>query len=91
VGTTQDSLKGVPVGLQQTSPTGGSGRSRESLTEESLNQVHQELVIAPEVEDPDVVQAQLRHITIRLGPTATAKDLIWELSQLFPGRTARVQ
>jgi hypothetical protein len=49
------------------------------------------VVIAAEVEDPDVVQAQLRHITIRLEPTATTKDLIWELSQLFPDSTATVQ
>lgn len=49
------------------------------------------VVIAPEVEDPDVVQAQLCHFTIRLQPEATAKDLIWELSELFPDSTATVQ
>jgi hypothetical protein len=49
------------------------------------------VVIASEVEDPDVVQAQLRHITIRLKPEASAKDLIWELSNLFPARTTSIQ
>lgn len=49
------------------------------------------IVIAPDVEDPDVVEVQLRHITIRLKPEATSKDLIWELSQLFPHRTTKVQ
>ena len=49
------------------------------------------VVIAPEVEDADAVEAQLRHITIRLKPEATAKDLIWELARLFPDRNARVQ
>jgi hypothetical protein len=49
------------------------------------------VVIAPEVEDPDIVEAQLRHITIRLEPDATAKDLIWELSNLFPSRPTSIQ
>jgi hypothetical protein len=45
------------------------------------------IVIAPEVEDPDVVKAQMRHITIQLKPEATAQELIWELSKLFPQTT----
>ncbi len=49
------------------------------------------IVIAPEVEDPDVVKAQLRHITIQLKPEASAKELIWELSRLFPNHAATVQ
>ena len=49
------------------------------------------VVIAPEVEDADAVEAHLCHFTIRLQPEATAKDLIWELCQLFPGGTATVQ
>lgn len=49
------------------------------------------VVIAPEVEDPDLVEAHLRHFTIRLKPDATAKDLIWELARIFPGGTATVQ
>jgi hypothetical protein len=40
------------------------------------------------VEDPDVVETHLRHFTIRLKPEASAKDLIWELSNLFPSGTA---
>jgi hypothetical protein len=49
------------------------------------------VVIAPEVEDADVVEAHLRHFTIRLKPEASAKDLIWELSQLFPNQSATIQ
>ncbi len=49
------------------------------------------IVIGPDVEDCDVVEAQLRHVTLRMKPGATAKQLIWELSQLFPGKTALVQ
>ena len=49
------------------------------------------VVIAPEVEEPEVVEAHLRHFTIRLQPQATAKDLIWELSRLFPGQPTSIQ
>ncbi len=49
------------------------------------------VVIAPDVEDADVVEVHLRHFTIRLEPNATAKDLIWELSRLFPQRPDVVQ
>ena len=44
------------------------------------------IVIAPDIDD-DMVVAQLRSITIKLKPEATAKDLIWELANLFPGKT----
>ena len=49
------------------------------------------VVIAAEVEDPDVVEAQLRHITICLKPESSAKDLIWELARLFPGCAMHVE
>jgi hypothetical protein len=49
------------------------------------------VVIAPDVEDADVVEAQLRHITIRLEPDASPKDLIWQLCRLFPDHAATVQ
>jgi hypothetical protein len=49
------------------------------------------VVIAPDVEDADVVETHLRHFTIRLKPEATAKELIWELSNLFPGQTTTIQ
>ncbi len=42
------------------------------------------VVIAPEVEDADVVEVQFRRVTITLERKATAADVIWELSQLFP-------
>lgn len=45
------------------------------------------IVIGAEVEDPDLVEAQLRRVTIRLKPEATVKELIWELSNLFPDKT----
>jgi hypothetical protein len=34
------------------------------------------VVISADVDDPDVVEAQMRHITIKLKPEATAKELI---------------
>lgn len=49
------------------------------------------IVIGADVDDPEVVEAQMRRITIKLKPEATAKELIWELSQLFPDRTTTVQ
>src|SRR5260370_24134980 len=49
------------------------------------------VVIAPDVEDRDFVAMQLRHITIQLKPEATAKDFIWELSNLFPARNTSIQ
>ena len=48
-------------------------------------------MIAPDVEDHDFVAMQLRHMTIQLKPEATAKDLIWELSNLFPPRSSIIQ
>ena len=44
------------------------------------------VVIGPDVEDP-VPQVQTRITTLRLKPEATSKDVIWELSQLFPAKT----
>jgi hypothetical protein len=41
------------------------------------------VVIAADVEDPNVIEAQVRHVTVRLKPHATAKDLIWELENLL--------
>ena len=49
------------------------------------------IVIAPDVEAPDVVEAQMRRITIKLKPEATAKELIWQLLNLFPDKTTTVQ
>jgi phosphonate transport system substrate-binding protein len=49
------------------------------------------IVIGADVEDPDVIEAQMRRITIKLKPEATVKELIWELSQLFPDKTATIQ
>jgi hypothetical protein len=49
------------------------------------------IVIGADVDDPDVVEAQMRRITLRLKPDATAKDVIWELSQLLPRRAGVAQ
>jgi hypothetical protein len=49
------------------------------------------VVIAPDVEDPNVIEAQLRHITLRLKPHATAKDLMWELENLFGRKFSALQ
>jgi hypothetical protein len=42
------------------------------------------VVIAADVEDPEIIEAQMRHIRIKLKPEATEKDIIWELMNLFP-------
>ena len=42
------------------------------------------VVIAPDVEIPDIAQVQMRRITLALKADATFKDVIWELAQLFP-------
>lgn len=49
------------------------------------------IVIGADVEDTDVVEAQMRHITLRLKPCATTTDLLWELSLLFPKDGSLVQ
>ena len=49
------------------------------------------VVIAPDVEDPDIIEAQLRHITLKLKAHATAKDVIWELETLFGSHTQTLQ
>jgi hypothetical protein len=50
------------------------------------------VVIGPDVEDADVIEVQVRRITLRLKPGAAAKEVMWELAQLFPSAvTPRVQ
>lgn len=50
------------------------------------------VVIAPEVEDADVVEVQMRRMTLTLKPGATAKDVMWQLAQLFrPASQSRIQ
>ena len=49
------------------------------------------IVIAPDIEDPDFAEAQLRYITMRMKPGASVKDLIWELSRMFPDRPLTIQ
>ena len=49
------------------------------------------VVIDPGVQNPDLTDLQRSHITIRLKPEATAKDLVWELSQLFSNRSLPLQ
>lgn len=44
------------------------------------------IVIGPNVDDPDPSRRNYHHITLHLKPEATAKDVIWELSKLFPDR-----
>ena len=41
------------------------------------------ILIAGDVEEPKVVEAQMRHTTVKLKPHATVKDVIWELQTLF--------
>ena len=42
------------------------------------------VVIAPDVEDAEIVEVQMRRTTLTLKPGATAKDVVWQLAQLFP-------
>jgi hypothetical protein len=49
------------------------------------------VVIAPEVEDKELVSVQLRNMTIQLQEDAKLHDLIWELSNLFPTSSSAVQ
>jgi len=48
------------------------------------------IVIGADIEDPDFAEAQLRYFTIRMKPEESAKDLVWELSKLFPGKPATI-
>jgi len=38
-----------------------------------------------------VIEAQLRHITLKLKREAKIRDIVWELSRLFPKGAAMVQ
>jgi hypothetical protein len=49
------------------------------------------LVIGPEIEAADFIEAQLRHLTIKLKPGFEAKDVLWELSNFFPDTESRIQ
>ncbi len=49
------------------------------------------VVIGADFEDQDMIEIQLRRLTIKLKPGSTAKDALWELSNLFPSPRLRVQ
>jgi len=49
------------------------------------------VLIGADIDEPDVIEVQLREITIKLKAEATVKDLVWELSNLFPDKTVRIQ
>ena len=49
------------------------------------------VVIGADVTDPDVVEVQMRRVTIRLKSESTAQELIAELWQLFPDKKAMIQ
>lgn len=44
------------------------------------------VVVAPDVDAPDLAETHLHHVITRLKPEASASDLIWALSELFPAR-----
>jgi hypothetical protein len=48
------------------------------------------VVIAPEVEDKELIEVQLRRVTLKLGDHAKAADVVRELESLF-GRKDAVQ
>ncbi len=41
------------------------------------------VIIGADVEEQDMVEIQLRRTTIKLKPNATAKNILWELANLF--------
>ena len=49
------------------------------------------VVIGADVQDPDLIEVQLRHITMKLRPEATLQELVWELTQLFPDKSVSIQ
>jgi hypothetical protein len=49
------------------------------------------VVIDATIEHKDVVELQSRFITLKLEAKATAADVIWEISNLFPGTKQSVQ
>lgn len=49
------------------------------------------IVIAPELQSDAIIPLRLKQITISLEPHVTAKELIWELEQIFPTKPARIQ
>jgi hypothetical protein len=49
------------------------------------------VVIAPDIEDQEMVEVQLRRITIKMKPGSTAKDVLWELWNVFPDAEIRIQ
>src|SRR5258708_2021793 len=49
------------------------------------------VIIGGEIDDPEVVEAQMRIITLKMTPATTVKELVWELVHLFPDQSAMVQ
>lgn len=48
------------------------------------------VVIGADVDDPELVEVQMRHATMRLKQSATAGDVLWELTHLLPAPTGMV-
>jgi len=49
------------------------------------------IVVAPGVKYPNLNALREREITVQMEPGTTAKQLLWELSKLFPDKNAIVQ
>jgi hypothetical protein len=49
------------------------------------------VVIASDIEDQDKVEIQLGHATIKMKPKTNAKDILWELLNLFPDTAQSIQ
>lgn len=45
------------------------------------------VVISPNVGDAAIVEVKMRRMTLTLKPGATAKDVMWQLAQLFPSQS----
>ena len=49
------------------------------------------IVVTPDVKHPSLKALREREITVQMEPGTTAKQLIWELSRLFPDKNTIVQ
>jgi hypothetical protein len=48
------------------------------------------IVIGSGIEDPELAELRGTQVTLELQPEATAVDVLWELSQLFPNVAAGI-
>lgn len=49
------------------------------------------IIVTADVDDPEVVELRMRRTTIQLEEETTVKDIVWELSMLFPQASSTIQ